>query len=181
MTVPNLVMSHMGIMVKDLRKMEAFYTGVLGFRPTDRGVARGSPMVFLSRDPRDHHQIVLQEARKSDETTINQISFRVGTLDDLRALRALLEAAAVKELKLVDHCLAWSVYCHDPEGNRLEFFVDTPFYRYQPCGEPLNLDQPDTAILEETRRRFSADPTFCLMSEWAAKFSAGKADVAAAR
>lgn len=175
MAVPTLAMSHIGIMVKDLARMEAFYTQVLGFRPTDRGVARGAPMVFLSRDAGDHHQIVLQEARKSDETTINQISFRVGALDDLRAIRAILVDAKVKELKLVDHCLAWSVYCHDPEGNRLEFFVDTPYYVNQPCIEALDLDQPDAAIMEATRKRFAGEPSFCLMSEWAAKFSAGKA------
>jgi catechol-2,3-dioxygenase len=174
MTIPKLEMSHMGMTVKDLRTMEAFYRDVLGFKATDRGVARGAPMVFLSREARDHHQIVLQEQRKSDETTINQISFRVSSLDDLREIRDVLQRAQVKELKLVDHCLSWSVYCHDPEGNRLEFFVDTPYYVHQPIIEELNLDQSDAEIMETTRTRFAKDPSFCLMSDWAEQFNAGR-------
>jgi catechol-2,3-dioxygenase len=171
MALPNMTLAHMGFSVKNLKLMEAFYTEVLGFRATDRGVARGAPLVFLTRDPADHHQIVLQEQRKSDETTINQISFQMDDLDGLRKIRDVLVKANVKELKLVDHCLAWSVYCHDPEGNRLEFFVDAPFYVQQPMIHDLNLDQPNEAVVASTRKHFSTDPTFCSMDEWKQRFS----------
>ena len=179
MTAPSMRLAHMGITVMDLDKMEAFYTDVLGFRATDRGVARGSRLVFLTQDPSDHHQIVFQEQRKSPETTINQISFQMADLDALRKMRSLLTEAQVKELKLVDHCVAWSVYCHDPEGNRLEFFVDSPFYVTQPMIQELNLDQSDEAITEATRTRFSSDPSFCSLTEWRQRF-ASSGDAAAA-
>ena len=171
MALPNMTLAHMGITVKNLKLMETFYTEVLGFRASDRGVARGSPLVFLTRDPGDHHQIVFQEQRKSDETTINQISFQMDDLDGLRKIRDVLVKAQVKELKLVDHCVAWSVYCHDPEGNRLEFFVDAPFYVKQPMIQDLNLDQPNEAVVEATRKRFSTEPSFCSMAEWREKFA----------
>ena len=171
MTLPNMTLAHMGITVKNLAVMEAFYTDVLGFRASDRGVARGSPLVFLTRDPTDHHQIVFQEQRKSDETTINQISFQLDDLNGLRKMRDVLVNAHVEELKFVDHCVAWSIYCHDPEGNRLEFFVDAPFYVKQPMIQELNLDQSDEMVLESTRKRFSSDPSFCSLTEWRARFA----------
>ena len=47
--------SHMGLSVKDMVKMEDFYTRVLGFTVTDRGNAGGMKLVFLSRDQLDLH------------------------------------------------------------------------------------------------------------------------------
>ena len=61
--VPNLMFSHMGLSVKNIEKMEDFYGRVLGFTVTDRGTAGGMQLVFLSRDPGDHHQIVLATGR----------------------------------------------------------------------------------------------------------------------
>jgi catechol 2,3-dioxygenase len=175
MTLPKMKLAHMGINVKNLSVMEAFYTEVLGFKASDRGVARGSPLVFLTRDPTDHHQIVFQEQRKTDETTINQISFQLEDLDGLRRMRDVLVKAQVKELRCVDHCVAWSVYCHDPEGNRLEFFVDAPFYVNQPMIQDLNLDQSDEDVIESTRRKFLADPSFCSAGEWRERFARSSA------
>ena len=171
MTLPPMQFAHMGMKVKSLETMEAFYANILGFRASDRGIAHGTPVVFLTRDAGDHHQIVLQEARTSDETTINQISFQMDNLDGLRGIRDLFVAKGVGELKLVDHCIAWSVYCHDPEGNRLEFFVDSPFYVHQPMTQELNLDQPDDAVVEATRSRFAKDPSFQSMDEWRRNFA----------
>jgi catechol-2,3-dioxygenase len=62
-TAPNLMFSHMGLSVTDIAKMEAFYTNALGFTVTDRGEAAGMQIVFLSRNPYDHHQIVLATGR----------------------------------------------------------------------------------------------------------------------
>jgi catechol 2,3-dioxygenase len=56
---PNLMFSHLGIACSDMAKMEDFYTRVLGFTVTDRGDAAGMSLVFMSRDPNDHHQVIL--------------------------------------------------------------------------------------------------------------------------
>src|SRR3954468_23509359 len=90
--VPRLSFSHMGLFVTDVARMRDFYTRVLGFTVTDTGeleTAQGSLMlVFLSRDPREHHQIVLAGGRPADAgfNPINQISFR---LDDFAGLGEL--------------------------------------------------------------------------------------------
>jgi catechol-2,3-dioxygenase len=169
--IPMVSLSHIGIVVKDIALMEAFYTGVLGFEVTDRGVGRGHPIVFLSRDSREHHQIVLQEDPASGKTTINQISFRMANLGELRALHLLLKRATVKEMHLVDHAVSWSVYCHDPEGNRLEFFVDAPYYVHQPIYQPLEIEKSDGEIRRATEAHFRADPSFISFDEWKTKFA----------
>lgn len=89
---PTIAFSHLGIYVSDIARMEAFYTGFLGFTVTDRGeldTPRGPvTLVFLSRDPTEHHQIVLATGRPTDLpfNTVNQISFRVDSLATLRVL-----------------------------------------------------------------------------------------------
>src|ERR1044072_9212354 len=83
--------SHFGIYVTDLARMTDFYTRVLGMLVSDRGqVPGGSDLVFLSRDPDEHHQIVLATGRPSGVTfnVVNQISFKLPALADLKAMHA---------------------------------------------------------------------------------------------
>ena len=81
-SIPKFAFSHMGMFVADLARMRDFYTRVLGFTVTDEGdleTPRGTlQFVFLSRDPRDHHQIVMATGKPENLpfNPINQISFR---------------------------------------------------------------------------------------------------------
>ena len=60
-----LAFSHFGIFVVDLQLMKKFYADVLGFYVTDEGqFPNGQSLVFLSRDPNEHHQIVLVHGRQ---------------------------------------------------------------------------------------------------------------------
>ena len=61
-----------------------------------------------------------------------QIAFRVASIKEVRAMHDLVIANNVDGIDPVDHGNAWSVYFLDPEGNRLEFFCDTPLYVAQP-------------------------------------------------
>jgi catechol-2,3-dioxygenase len=169
---PPLSFSHIGIFVHDLPKMQDFYTRVLGFPITDRGDLNGRKLIFMSRDPIEHHQIVLCEGRPADLgfNVVNQISLRARTLDDLRTLYAALEAEKAAELVSITHGIAWSVYCHDPEGNRIELFVDSPWYVDQPHREPIDLMRPDAEILAETEARIKDDPSFRPLAEWRRAF-----------
>lgn len=169
-----LSFSHVGIFVRDLEKMEAFYQRVLGFVPTDRGIARGRPIVFLSRDPREHHQVVLVEGRTGevDDLVINQISLRVEELDDLRRLLATIEEEPdVSDINPVNHGNAWSVYFRDPDNNRLEVFCDSPWYCDQPMIEALDLKKDDATILAETEEAIKDNPGFKPIEEWRAEFT----------
>ena len=89
--LPQMAFSHIGLYVTDMASMVSFYKGVLGFSVTDRARIRENDVVFLSRNPEEHHQIVLVPGRALGSTsTVNQISFRVITLAELRRLHAQL-------------------------------------------------------------------------------------------
>ena len=160
-SAPNLMFSHMGISVTDIKQMETFYTNVLGFSVTDRGEAAGMQIVFLSRDPMDHHQIVLATGRPQQlpantanpqfGPSINQISFKMGSISDLRDIHERLTNGGGSNLFPANHGIAWSIYAHDPEGNNLEFFVDSDWYVTQPFLIPLDLSKSDAEILALTK------------------------------
>lgn len=133
--------------------MERFYTEVFGLMVTDRGVGKvfNNQLVFLSGNPEQHHQLVLSTGRGADApSTVMQMSFMVDALDQLRTLRAAALAHGAQNLFGLNHGNSWSVYFDDPEGNRVEIYVDTPFHTPQPCGEPLDLELSDEAILAQT-------------------------------
>ena len=118
-----LSMSHIGIYVHDVPKMEDFYTRVLGFTVTDRGKVRGMDIVFTSWDSKDHHQVILVAGRPKElaYNHINQMSFRVNSVEDLQAVwRNVKDEPEVTDLRGMDHGNAWSLYFRDPEGNRVE-------------------------------------------------------------
>ena len=162
--------SHVGIFVKDLPRMATFYKEVFHFIETDSGEARGGDVVFLSRHPNEHHQIALESAGDRPSSRVQQLSFRLPSLGDLRKMRARLEAEDdATGLYQINHCNAWSVYCYDPEENRIEVFVDTPYYVKQPCLHDLDLELSDEEILRETEQVFGDEPTFKLRSEWSSE------------
>ncbi len=172
--VPGLSFSHLGIFVADLALMEDFYTRVLGFTVTDRGDldTRGGTvaLVFLSRDPRDHHQIVLAGGRPAELAfnPINQVSFRMDDLAGLRQMHARLVAEALAEIAPVSHGNALSVYFLDPEGNRVELFIDTPWYVDQPLRIPLDMGLPDEALWAQVEAQARGLPGFRPVEEWRA-------------
>lgn len=72
--------SHIGLFVTDVNRMADFYTRVLGLTVSDREKrADGSEIVFMTSDPREHHQVVLASGRPKDLqfSMIQQISFRL--------------------------------------------------------------------------------------------------------
>jgi catechol 2,3-dioxygenase-like lactoylglutathione lyase family enzyme len=166
MTSPRkLSLSHLGICCFDLPKQLAFYTEVLGMTVSDRGALPApldAELVFLTTDPAEHHQLVLVSGRREGEiqtgpalggsfgTAIFQLSFRLDRLATLRRMRERLAAAGCTHLIPVNHGNAWSLYTRDPEGNALEFVVESPWYTAQPCGEPLDLAQDEAEILRRT-------------------------------
>jgi catechol-2,3-dioxygenase len=170
--IPRVAFSHVGIHVHDLPAMEDFYTRLLGLVVNDRGPL-DTPLgtldfVFLSRDPREHHQLVLASGRPAETpfNVVNQISFRLESLADLRTMHARLQDFPVSDVVPINHGNALSVYFRDPEGNRVELFIDTPWYVTQPLRIPFDFAEPDDALLrraEETARKL---PGFRPVGEW---------------
>jgi catechol 2,3-dioxygenase len=168
----DLSFSHFGFFVTDLSRMAAFYKGALRFTQTDSGDLGAVQLVFLSRDPGEHHQVVLVSGRPESLpghvafNPINQISFRVPDLATLRRYHARLLEHGASDMQPATHGNAISIYCRDPENNRIEVFTDTPWYCDQPLREPVDFAQSDAEIMaraEAIARRF---PKFKSRAAW---------------
>ena len=77
-----------------------------------------------------------------------------------------VEAEGLHNMVPMNHGNAWALYVRDPEGNALEFFVDTDWYVTQPCGFPLDLSKPDDEIITETRQYCMAQAEVTPMPDW---------------
>ena len=82
---PPAQLTHVGLYVDDMDTMVAFYGELLGLVVTDRGELFGRELTFLSRDPEEHHQLVLVTGRRRATRrwpVLSQLSFRLDD-DDL--------------------------------------------------------------------------------------------------
>jgi ribonuclease Z len=170
---PTLQLSHTTLAVKDIDRMVAFYTEVLGFQVTNRSepVMGGDAMVFISQDPEEHHQIAMVQMSETGTpgfSMVDHLAFRTGSLDDLRCIEKNLIKAGVSDILPISHGNAWSLYFTDPEGNGVECFIDSPFHVAQPYADALDLSQSDADIESTTRGKISGLPEFTTLREWKA-------------
>lgn len=177
MTRPGFRFSHFGMFVHDLARMERFYAGVLEFTVTDRGRLDGPSgpvdLVFLSRDPDEHHQIVLVTGRPATLAfnPINQVSLAADGLATLRAMHARLRSEDCSEVTPVTHGNAVSIYLRDPEGNRIELYFDLPWYVSQPLRLPVDLDGDEAALMARLEAHARALPGFRPRAQWRAEMA----------
>jgi len=161
-------LSHFEIRARDLPRLEDFYTRALGFVVTDRSPEGTHPMVFLSASPDEHHQIVLAAAEAGDfvSGSLDHLAFRVGDLAALRRHHKALTAYGDLPVETVSHGTSWSVYFRDPESNRLELFVDTPWHVAQPLRFPIDLAMPDAELIAWTERKIASLADFQAAEPW---------------
>ena len=62
----------------------------------------------------------------------------------------------VTTIQTIDHGNSWSLYFRDPEINRIEVYLDTPWHISQPYSEPLDLLQTDEIIYETTLKKLTS-------------------------
>jgi len=164
-----LSFSHIGVFVTDLEKMVDFYTRVLGLVVSDRDKMKdGREIAFLTLDPREHHQVVFATGRPADlaYNMIQQLSFRAQNLGDLRDTYVALKREPIVELGPISHGNAVSAYFRDPEGNRLEVFIDTKWHVPQPCAAPIDLMKSDDEIFTFVDSQIAALPGSALRADW---------------
>jgi catechol 2,3-dioxygenase-like lactoylglutathione lyase family enzyme len=161
-------LSHFEIRVRNLPRMEEFYTGTLGFLVTDRSAPGGHQMVFLSGTAGEHHQIVLAESDHGafPAGTLDHLAFRIRDLASLRRLHGALQSYGGLAIETVSHGTTWSIYFRDPEGNRIELFVSTPWHVAQPLRFPIDLSLPDDDLMAWTEEKISSLPDFQPVEQW---------------
>lgn len=167
--------SHFGFHVTDLEGVANFYKAVLQFTETDRGNLGAVQLIFLSRDPDAHHQLALISGRPPEGLVynpINQISFKVPDMANLRQVHARALQAGASDMQATTHGNAVSLYFRDPEGNRLEVFMDTPWYCFQPLREPIDFEVSDEQVLAQAEAIAKRTPRFMPRAQWRAQMQA---------
>ena len=148
-------LGHVGIYAEDLMKMRDFYSRVLGLTISDEDLEERGMTFFTADKEREHHEFVLMKGRvtRDDAKVIQQISFIVPSLDDLREFKIRLEAEPdVKIERIVSHGIAFGMYFFDPEGNRIELYVRTPYPVPQPLGDPIDITTQTDEELDKIAR-----------------------------
>ena len=146
-------LGHVGIHVNDLMAQRDFYSRVMGLKIADEDLENRG-MVFCSADPEsEHHEFVIVKGRTAPEDTvlINQISFKVDTLAELKEFYAVFRAEKVRIDRTVSHGNAFGMYARDPEGNTIEVYYKTGFPVPQPYAEPVDFDLSEEELLASAK------------------------------
>ncbi len=164
-------LSHCGVYARDIDTMVAFYTKTIGLVVSDRGISsRGGELAFMTAAPGHHHQLVIVSGRAPEGvSTVNQLSFKVADLDQLKATHRRVGEAGVTEIRQTSHGNALSIYFPDPEGNMVEIYMDTPWYVPQPHGVPIDLSSPNDEIMAQTEKHCRETSGFMPLEEWQAE------------
>lgn len=146
-------LGHTGLWVYDLPVMRDFYERVMGLTVTDEDAELGI-VFFSSRPDEEHHEFVLQTGRTAalGDKLQHQISWRVASLDDIRAFHRLFEQEGVRVQQEVTHGNAFGIYFFDPEGNRNEVYLRIEKDVRQPFRKPIDFGQEPDAIYAEAER-----------------------------
>jgi catechol-2,3-dioxygenase len=123
-------LGHLRLDVDDLDRATAFYTDVLGLVVRERATDDESHYAFLTDAPEGmHHRLVLRQARDasgrdlSATTRLDHFAWEVENTEAWAEVVDKLEARGL-DLEFGDAGIAWQVYFHDPEGVKLEVYVD---------------------------------------------------------
>lgn len=130
-------LGHVRLNVVDLDRMADFYTAAFGLNVHERASDDEAHYAFLADATGMHHRLVLRQARDGDApgrpTRFDHLAFEVETETDfLEAVERLRGLGA--ETDLQEALIAWQCYTHDPEGLKVEVYVDR---RERPGGEPF--------------------------------------------
>ena len=146
-------LGHAGLWVEDLDQMRAFYTEVLDLAVTDQDDDIG--MVFLSSRPEvEHHELVLARGRTGEREAriLNQISWRLDSLESLLAYRQRFTERGVLVRQTVTHGNALGIYFEDPEGNVNEVYWKTDRDVRQPYRRSIDLGGTPQQVLDAADR-----------------------------
>lgn len=169
-TQPRVALAHVGIWAFNFPMQVDFYSELFGLVVTDRGQQGDRQYAFLTASAEAHHQLVIVSGRTATAPPapggLNQVSFKLPALADLRDFHARLLERPVTQVITLTHGNAWSVYFHDPEANRIEVFVDTPWHMPQPFAREIDLRQSDEHIYAQTEALCRGNPGSQPMNEW---------------
>lgn len=120
----NVLRTHLSLFVKDPEKSAKWYAEVLGMVEH----ARGPKWIMMSFGIK-HHDIALIQAPEGacqGGLGLQHYGLEIdGNFETLQRLYGMLLQKGIDVVKTTDHAVGLGVYFHDPDGNRLEFFLET--------------------------------------------------------
>jgi len=154
MAMPRVTgLGHIGLYVRDVPKMMAFYRDFLGMQVTKQ--APDGRAVFLSADPEqvDHEIALMVDPTGGKTENVQQISMRVPSFEDLQEFhRRILADPELRVDQVVTHLSSVSCYFFDPEGNRTEVFWLTGRPSWVMIGVPIDVQRSQAEVLTEVDR-----------------------------
>ncbi|MFT3664585.1 VOC family protein [Piscinibacter sp.] len=145
-------LGHLGLYLEDLPGAQTFFGDVLGFRCTDvLGPAPGFPANrgYFYTHCTDHHSLALigaDVARSRDDRyargiTVNQLSFQVGTLDEMvHAYRLLKDRGrSIWRVGRDRPGSNYAVYFQDPDGHTVELFYGMEQIGWDGRSKPMDV------------------------------------------
>lgn len=171
---PDIAMHRIGLKADDPESLADFYRDILGYLETGRGempavgASSAAEHIYLTRDPDQFAQLIIVSGRAPDvPSSINQLTFRVPSLDDLRDVHDRMRAhPGVGNYRPVHHGNSFSLYCSDPEGNMLEISYESQWYIPAPAAWPLDFEQSNEELLRISEETSRAAPGFMLREDW---------------
>jgi catechol-2,3-dioxygenase len=153
----NTGIGHVGFRATNPAASAEFYRDVLGMEIVG-GSAPDHPLgatAFLSSRPgEESHEIALFA-----DPAFAHVAFKVSSLAELRSFHARVVEKNIPIKFAFNHRVSFAFYFEDPDGNMIEVYWPTgDLNRRQPHAEPLDLSQPDEALLEShdpSSRRFA--------------------------
>jgi catechol-2,3-dioxygenase len=147
-------LGHLGLYVKDVECSVAFYRDILGLQVSDRS-PRGA--VFMTAQDRlaEHHELLVAPGREGEGKILQQISFRCGSLADVKEFYRIFLERQVPIQRVVTHGNTVSIYFEDPDNNTVEVYWPTGIDVPQPFGQPIDLTQSNDEILSRVRQLVS--------------------------
>jgi catechol-2,3-dioxygenase len=138
---------HIGIHSGDPARLAEFYRDVLGMEVvggSDAASPFGASTFLSSRPEQESHEIVIFA-----NAALRHAAFKVASLADLRASYRDLVARGIEVKTALNHGVSLAFYFDDPEGNMIEIYWPTQLAYGQPYGHPIDLAQPEEALLRD--------------------------------
>ena len=143
----NTGIHHVGLHATNPASAE-FYRDVLGMEIVG-GSGPDHPLgatAFLSSRPdEESHEIALFA-----NPVFAHIAFKVSSLAEFRSIHGHVVEKNIPIKFVFNHLVSFAFYFDDPDGNMIEVYWPTgDLSCTQPYAEPLDLSQPDEALLEK--------------------------------
>jgi catechol-2,3-dioxygenase len=137
-------LGHIAVPAKNPERLARFYADFIGLDITLAGsVPAMGDVVFLTDRPGDEMQRLALMTRPEAA----HIAWRVESLADLKCYYAEARAGGVPTVFALNHGVTLSLYLRDPEGNGVELFWPTGQVPSGMQAQPVDLDQPEAALL----------------------------------